>query len=691
MSSPRSFSVVEIIDICNSGDLTQLQSALATSNIDCSNLDINLFHGAVRHPAIIDYLSNPARQLYKAFNHGLNEVHVDAFAGRSAKVLDAITQTPYLLLISSLKGYGVFYWASLGRNYALIDILLEKIPRTKKDEYIEQIIAAADYLTEIYTKANDSTTAYLIETKASIYQKQTSTPQTSITITELKESDMDYAGSHMEDISIIVTEAPATIEPEFFSKPKPNINQTVAAWGFFPCDVRHDGNCQFHAITDQIALHREKFLPQHQQHNHITLRQLAVNHLRENLKLYSAYVPEIHEKYLHQMETKNQWGDHLTIVALAAELNVNIAVYSTDAPVAVTKITDACATLFILHQNRTHYLSLRIIDQDLINNTILKQISDDIQISTLARDSIKVSTATNGQLPLQNVTSHILLYPRREFFFSPNSSTTFRNKELSDDELSEPDDMIANISTFEVAKRIANPETDLIEETDITESHHLSDFSKAIMRADNELMDALLLSDPGLINSKTDDAYSMFFWSGLTNNDYLITLCDEPTSEQRNDFIEGAVQRANHLNWEDVDHPECINAHEYAIKALLSAIDNYPEENYFSSLHELYLQFLPLLIKYKNELLQQQNEAEAILVLQKAITNFPAQHASVTSLKTLQTELEELQTKMEVEDISILLGHATSTRLFDQKKRQFNQSKSGADVVKQHREKKQFR
>jgi hypothetical protein len=692
MSNPRTFTAVEIIDICDKGDLNQLQTAITTSDIDCSNLDINLFHGAVRHPAIIEYLTDPTQQIYKAFNHGLHDIHADAFAGRSTKVLDTLNNTPYLLILSSLKGYGVFYWASLGRNYALIDILLTKITNNKKDEYIEQITVAADYLMEVYNKANDSTTAYLIETKANIYQKQLTSQHPSVTISEIKESDWLEDGPLMEDVSTTVTEPQEKIEQEFYSTPR--IEKTVADWGFFPRDVRHDGNCQFYAISDQIMLHRDKFPPEHQQHNHVSLRKLAVDHLRENSKLYFDYETETPEKYLQKMQASNHWGDHLTIVALSAELNVNIAVYSTNAPATVIKLPDAYATLFILHQNRTHYSSLEIIDADLVNNTIVKHITDDIQVSTLAMSSTKVSTATQWQLSMIATSAKILLLPRHQFFSNNTKSQPWRTVEEEidgEDQLSEPDDMIANLSTFEVAKRIANPVTDLIDEMDLTQTHNLNDFSIAIMRADNELMDAIFLSDPGVIHAKTDDAFSMFFWAGLTNNDYLIKLCDEPTAVQRNEFIDGATQRANHLNWEDTDHPECINAHEYVIQALLSAINCDPSETYFSALHELKQQLFTLLLKYKNELLQEQNDAEAIVVLKKAITNYPAQHASATiSLKTLQAELDDLQAKMEVENIIELLGRPN--QLFDpKKKRSFEQTQPSGDETKRSREKRRFR
>ncbi|XP_072166910.1 uncharacterized protein, partial [Diadema setosum] len=87
-----------------------------------------------------------------------------------------------------------------------------------------------------------------------------------------------------------------------------------------------DGNCQFRAASDQLALMGIS-IP------YITLRQVVVQYLEANAcfrngRRWSAFLTETPENYLSRMSSNGSFGDHLTLQAIADIFNVQILVIS---------------------------------------------------------------------------------------------------------------------------------------------------------------------------------------------------------------------------------------------------------------------------------------------------------------------------------------------------------------------------
>lgn len=85
---------------------------------------------------------------------------------------------------------------------------------------------------------------------------------------------------------------------------------------FFTRWVRGDGNCMFAAFAKALG----HLGPQ----DHLWARKLAVDYMRDNPSKFVPFVPEVDtagansfSEYLVRMGTVGEWGDHLSLTALA--------------------------------------------------------------------------------------------------------------------------------------------------------------------------------------------------------------------------------------------------------------------------------------------------------------------------------------------------------------------------------------
>ena len=79
--------------------------------------------------------------------------------------------------------------------------------------------------------------------------------------------------------------------------------------------VRGDGNCQFRALADQLWRNED---------DHAELRALAVQQLRAAPNLYEGFVPSDFAAYCSSMAREGEWGDHVTLKAVADYFGLRI-------------------------------------------------------------------------------------------------------------------------------------------------------------------------------------------------------------------------------------------------------------------------------------------------------------------------------------------------------------------------------
>ncbi|CAN6716076.1 unnamed protein product [Malus baccata var. baccata] len=88
-------------------------------------------------------------------------------------------------------------------------------------------------------------------------------------------------------------------------------------YGFVEHKVAGDGNCQFHALSDQLYQSPD---------NHEYVRKQVVNQLKSHPEIYEGYVPMAYDDYLEKMSKDGEWGDHVSLQAAADSYEVKIFV-----------------------------------------------------------------------------------------------------------------------------------------------------------------------------------------------------------------------------------------------------------------------------------------------------------------------------------------------------------------------------
>ncbi|XP_078615344.1 uncharacterized protein LOC144884161 [Branchiostoma floridae x Branchiostoma japonicum] len=132
----------------------------------------------------------------------------------------------------------------------------------------------------------------------------------------------------------------------------------------FRAAVPGDGNCMFHAVSDQVLRTEGKHM------DHLQLRQQAVDHLRRNPRNahgdhLSNYIPnQAWEEYLETMSRDGTWGDHVVLQAMADMLGRDVIIVSSvEADNYVTVLhpqsqASPRSSLLLGHYAENHYESL---------------------------------------------------------------------------------------------------------------------------------------------------------------------------------------------------------------------------------------------------------------------------------------------------------------------------------------------
>ncbi|KAF7818635.1 OTU domain-containing protein [Senna tora] len=103
-------------------------------------------------------------------------------------------------------------------------------------------------------------------------------------------------------------------------------------YDFVEHKVQGDGNCQFRALSDQLY---------HTPEYHKIVRRQVVNQLKSHPEIYEGYVPMEYGDYLEKMSRTGEWGDHVTLQAVADSYGVRIFL--------ITSFKDTCCIEILPH------------------------------------------------------------------------------------------------------------------------------------------------------------------------------------------------------------------------------------------------------------------------------------------------------------------------------------------------------
>ncbi|XP_062598245.1 uncharacterized protein LOC134259663, partial [Saccostrea cucullata] len=148
---------------------------------------------------------------------------------------------------------------------------------------------------------------------------------------------------------------------------KQSIHDFAADNSFEVHDVIANGDCLFHAISDQLLIngcpgHTEKSLRQ------ITTQRLRKKSLGDDGTHPSSFLSgESWEEYLSRMESPGEWGDHITLQTLADVFTLKIIVFNvyqddirrTEVEAESNEQIKTRLTIYLGHLGEFHYLSLR--------------------------------------------------------------------------------------------------------------------------------------------------------------------------------------------------------------------------------------------------------------------------------------------------------------------------------------------
>ena len=117
-----------------------------------------------------------------------------------------------------------------------------------------------------------------------------------------------------------------------------------------------DGNCQFRALADQLSGDQER---------HAELRATAINQLRSEPEYYKGFVhDEDWDSYVRRMEQDREWGDQVTLQAVADAHKVTAHVFSSgpnqrDFPIVLpSRFRDVDQIVRLSHHPEKHYNSV---------------------------------------------------------------------------------------------------------------------------------------------------------------------------------------------------------------------------------------------------------------------------------------------------------------------------------------------
>jgi hypothetical protein len=168
-------------------------------------------------------------------------------------------------------------------------------------------------------------------------------------------------------------------------------------WGFTCGQTPLDGNCLFHAINQQLELHRLTIALPADREPHLALRALAAEHIRINAIYYQKNLPKMTiQQYVNLMATPGEWGDHFEIAALVRELNITLVLIQNNGDVYVFKTLNTKPILYLGYEIGFHFQSLRKIENLAPNSALLQIIAS---ASFVEMDTIQLYLGNNAVIP----------------------------------------------------------------------------------------------------------------------------------------------------------------------------------------------------------------------------------------------------------------------------------------------------
>lgn len=161
--------------------------------------------------------------------------------------------------------------------------------------------------------------------------------------------------------------------------------EKMRSTGFMSHDVPADGNCFFHAISDQLKQKGVSI-------SHADIRAGAVNYIRNHMYEYQSYILGDINQWLDANSTAGTWADEHMIMATARAYNINIHIMRSDnaEPNKMSVNDEITKTVYIGYITGLHYTSL--VRQDdhheeiqVIHNTKLTDSSEGSNSPSLMR------------------------------------------------------------------------------------------------------------------------------------------------------------------------------------------------------------------------------------------------------------------------------------------------------------------
>lgn len=197
----------------------------------------------------------------------------------------------------------------------------------------------------------------------------------------------------------------------------------TALLGFTIIPNDGNGHCQFYALADQLAA-VGMARPDGSRYTYANLRNVAVQHISEHPALYQPFLDDREHGssemavYIQGMRG-HQWGDHLTLLAIARALSINIAIIddgelATALPwnrIRFIRIEGAENTIYLGHHAEVHYVSLRISAHQQTQQVIQNRTKLQTRLNNAEYDHV---TAHTGHLRRVNAapvpTDHAALF-----------------------------------------------------------------------------------------------------------------------------------------------------------------------------------------------------------------------------------------------------------------------------------------
>ena len=155
----------------------------------------------------------------------------------------------------------------------------------------------------------------------------------------------------------------------------PSLQAVAQTYGVSILDTPKDGNCQFHAIAQQLQIQTNKQMSADE------VRKAIVQFLRQNpvlnvadgvLDLRDRIISETWEQYLDRLEKGEQWGNENTLLVVPFVFDVPVTVLSdsmdhvVSIPLPNENVNEDVPTLLIGHISELHYVGLIPVDSPCI-------------------------------------------------------------------------------------------------------------------------------------------------------------------------------------------------------------------------------------------------------------------------------------------------------------------------------------